>query len=61
MWIMPLHLLVNKKSDYDDDDTSTLKCQNRVSAIYLLYQTMDSGQSLYIGFLWHSKELIRFW
>ena len=34
--------------------------QNRTSACYLLNQTMYSGQSLYIVYLWHNKELIRF-
>ena len=28
MWMMPLHLHVNQKSDYDDDDCLTLSFMN---------------------------------
>ena len=35
--------------------------QKRVSGRYLLNWTMDFSQTLYIVWLWHHKELIRFW
>ena len=35
MWMMPLHLHVNQKSDYDYDDTSALKISLRGVGMYL--------------------------
>ena len=33
MWMMPLHLHVNKKSDYDDDDVATSEASSIMRAL----------------------------
>ena len=35
MWMMPLHLQVNQKSDYDDDEDTIYK---RMAGIHQLFQ-----------------------